>query len=67
MEGDDVLGLSAATAGSYMGEELAGCYLQLEGFGVAEAAYPYVLDNRKNKLSDELICLIVFLGVTYWL
>ena len=43
-----------------MGEELEGCYLRVEGFGVAEAAYPHVLDDRKNKLVDELICLLDF-------
>ena len=55
VEGDDVIGLSAATAGSYIVDELAGRYLQLEGFGVGEAAYPYVLDDRKNKLAGKLL------------
>ena len=67
VEGDDVLGLSAATAGSYMGEDLAGRYLRVEGFGVAEAAYSHVFDDRKNKLSGKLLCLLDFLGVTYLL
>ena len=55
VEVDNILGLSATTDGSYMGEELAGRYLRVEGFEVAEAAYPHVLTNRKNKLADELL------------
>ena len=55
VEVDNILGLSATTDGSYMGEELAGRYLRVEGFEVAEAAYPHVLTDRKNKLSDELL------------
>ena len=47
--------MSAVAAGSYMGKELVGRYLKVEGFGVAEAAYPHVLKNRKNKLSGELL------------
>ena len=39
-----------------MGEELEGRYLLVEGLGVAEAAYPHVLDDRKNKLAVELLC-----------
>ena len=39
-----------------MGEELEGRYFQLEGFGVAEAAYQYFLDDRKNKIAVELLC-----------
>ena len=50
VEGDDVLGLSATTA-----EELVGRYLQIEGFRVAEAAYPHVLDDRKNKLAGRIL------------
>ena len=38
-----------------MGKELVGRYLQVEGFRVAETAYPHVLDNRKNKFADELL------------
>ena len=60
MEGDDVLGLSAAASGSYMGEELVGRYLQVEGFGVAEAAYPHVLNNCKNKLAGKLLYPLYF-------
>ena len=52
VEEDNVLGLSFSTAGSYMSEELVGRYLQVEGFGVAEAAYPHVLGDHKNKLAD---------------
>ena len=52
MEEENVLGLSFSTAGSYMSEELVGCYLQVEVFGVAEAAYPHVLGDHKNKLAD---------------
>ena len=50
-----------------MGEELEGCYLRVEGFGVAEAAYPHDLDDRKNKLVDEMLCPLDFFGVTYCL
>ena len=45
-----------------MVEELEGRYIWVEGFGVIEAAYPHVLDDRKNKLADELLCLLDF----YW-
>ena len=55
VEVDNILGLSATTYGSYTGEELAGRYLRVEGFGVAEAAYPHVLTDRKNKLAGKLL------------
>ena len=67
VEVDNIPGLSATTAGSYIGEELAGSYLRVEGFGVAEAAYPNVLTDRNNKLAGELLCPLNFIGVTYWL
>ena len=52
--------MSAVAAGSYMGKELVGRYLKVEGFGVAEAAYPHVLKTRKNKLAGELLYPLEF-------
>ena len=40
------------------GEELAGRYFWLEGFRFAEVACPHVIDDRKNKLAVELLCLL---------